>query len=110
MIDLSESYVKRRYSAQFWIRSAMYRVSSKTKLLIITDLGFKEELNFLLQTFGPDHVLTVAVNRDGANWSTDSRQPLAGPNHLVVDNCDSPSRVVIPIRKLANTLWSLAHS
>jgi hypothetical protein len=75
MIDMSEIFVKEKYGRDFWSRR-MYEANRSwwnkvPSILIVTDIGFREEVNFFCQH--SKFYLNVVLDRKGTDFSLDSR-------------------------------------
>lgn len=75
MIDMSESFVKRIHGQDFWARLMHSRNqtwwNSIPSIMIVTDIGFKDEVQFLCEH--STSYLNVRVDRPGTDFSNDSR-------------------------------------
>lgn len=85
MIRLSEEHVKPAYGNDIWVKSAMARAMVELPhIVVISDLGFPEEINYLESTYA--EVLVVQIDRDGSTWDNDSRVPCTGRHSMELDN------------------------
>lgn len=116
MINLSERHVKPMYGNKFWVKSALGGVKPTQRLIVISDLGFDEELTHILATYGNKQVCIVDVTRDGTTWEGDSRQSLRhmdymGPR-LELYNNGSIANAAAAVRNHVNRNlgWNLASS
>ncbi|MDP0795425.1 hypothetical protein, partial [Klebsiella pneumoniae] len=57
----------------------------KYKVVIVPDLGFIEEYNTVKDTYGSD-VIVIKMQREGFDYSEDSRSDLDIPTDFVVKN------------------------
>jgi hypothetical protein len=75
MIAMSEVFVKGIYGKDFWSRLMFSRNKSwwngKPSILIVTDIGFSEEVKFFCEN--SRLYLNVRVDRRGCDFSKDSR-------------------------------------
>lgn len=89
IIKLSEQFIKPTYGQNFWARRlllhAMPELANHNKLLIVSDIGFQAECDeFDLVADGG--FLTVQLQREGTDWSKDSRGYCHGSLHVTVEN------------------------
>lgn len=110
MIDLSERHIKPMYGHAFWTRSAIVSIKPKTHIVIISDLGFQSEIDYLNQLYGPDNVLVVQTDRVGSTWKGDSREPLSSQLNFPIFNDKKPADAVVPLRKFVGELWNLQYA
>jgi len=73
-IDLSERWAKPLYGQDIFARLLVARVlRSPHDHVVITDCGFRAELDVLIAEFGLANVLFVKVYREGCYYENDSR-------------------------------------
>lgn len=84
MIDFSERFIKPAYGQEFWAASLLNPFQDLTipGLMIVPDLGFAAELDYISQRLGNKRVLNVWVAREGKTFEGDSRSYVIG--------CESP--------------------
>lgn len=97
MIDMSELFVKKEYGQDFWAKLMFARNQSwwhgKPSILIVTDIGFPAEVEFLCKH--SSHTVIVQVDRHGLDFSNDSRNYVwSASNHgganFAYSNNDTP--------------------
>jgi hypothetical protein len=106
MIDMSESFVKGLYGKDFWSRLLYARNQSWwhsiPSILIVTDIGFKEEVEFLCEH--SSHYIGVRLDRPGCDFSTDSRSYVASQFYGGIDfaytNDDTPEHAAEEIMRI----------
>lgn len=101
LINLSEDYVKPRYGQDFWVRAMMYRAlrySPPPNVVIVDDIGFKEEADAL----GSQLVL-VHVMRANTSFANDSRSWLPNP-HFIINNHTNMDELWITCRALVTDI------
>lgn len=76
MIDVSESFLKPRYSRQIMVEMLIERnrFIENNGLLLIRDSGFQHEASALFAEYGTRNVYVVRMNREGCDFSNDSRE------------------------------------
>jgi hypothetical protein len=95
-IWLSEEVLKPKFGRNFFgklaVRTIKYRLSQKSEaepIVVISDCGFIEEVQCLIEAFGAENVNVVHLYRPDTNYSNDSRGYVdAGIKHLVFNNSD----------------------
>lgn len=110
MIRLSEEHVKPRYGHDYWCRAALSKQLPSTRVIVISDLGFPEEIAYLEKHYGANRVLTVNLTRNGTNWDKDSRVPVKGVQSIQVDNNDTLRAAAVNVRHYMREFlrWNLA--
>ena len=74
MIELSERFMKPRYGKAIWAQLMLDAFSPKRpRILLVTDLGFLEEVEFFQQWTYAEKVACVELERAGCDWAGDSR-------------------------------------
>jgi hypothetical protein len=74
----SEMVVKKDKGSDFFGRAAADLWYGKYIHHVISDGGFIEEVNAVVDKFGPDNVYVVRLHREGFEFGTDTRQYLYG--------------------------------
>lgn len=95
MIRLMEDHVKILYGrgvagetlANKYRDSALLRLPN---LMLVTDIGFQEEVDILSELVGYDNFLLVHVIREGTTWSGDSRNWCRHDNIFRYENLVDP--------------------
>lgn len=96
MIDMSETFVKNIYGQDFWARLLYARNkhwwNSVPSILIVTDIGFPAETQFLCEH--SKHYINIRVDRRGTDFTSDSRRYTSAQSHGGIDfaltNDDTP--------------------
>lgn len=106
MIDMSEHFVKALYGQDFWAK--LLHARNRTwwngipSILIITDIGFSAEVEFLCEH--SRHYLGVRVDRPNTDFSKDSRSYVAsqvyGGKDLAITNDGTPEEAADQILKV----------
>lgn len=110
MINLSEKHIKPSYGKEYWIAVAMNGIKDSTKLAIISDLGFEEEIDYLLSRFMKHRVLVVQLEREGTTWGNDSRGSVTGYQTLVIKNNGTITQAAVRVRQHCKTLgWAVCN-
>lgn len=80
MISLSEEFMKPKFGPDIWARLLVEstRLNDIGGLLVIPDLGFPIEYDFMIREYGANNVAIVQVHRLGLDFSNDSRQWVNG--------------------------------
>lgn len=74
MISMSENYLKRDFGPSIF--GLLLSASMKSYYnYVISDCGFREEIQPLVEAFGETEVVVVRISRDGCDYSNDSRGP-----------------------------------
>lgn len=83
MIMVSENIVKVHFNKQYFgmaaARRAMEIWKKDAEAIIISDNGFREEVEPLVEIVGRDNILIVRIHREGHDFSNDSR------NYVYID-------------------------
>lgn len=74
MIDVSESFLKTTYGIPVMAQMLLQRNSAFHGVLLVRDSGFQIEVDPILDVVGRKNVYLVRVNRDGYDFSNDSRE------------------------------------
>lgn len=73
-IWLSEQAVKPKFGKDFFARIAVNYLSQfDNSVIVISDCGFQEEVDYLVNAFGSDNIDVVYMMRDGFDFCGDSR-------------------------------------
>ena len=75
-IWLSENAVKPKFGSDFFAKVAVTAITNMMadhEVVVISDCGFKEEVQALLDAFGADNILLVHLYRAGTSFEGDSR-------------------------------------
>lgn len=88
MIALSEQHVKPLYGKGQWARAALNRRwVSKPKIVIVTDMGFDEEVAEFESEYGFNRCLWPQLARAGHSFASDSRTYVGRPELVIpLDN------------------------
>lgn len=78
MIYVSEDFLKPKYGKSYFGDILASQINDVTKLYCISDGGFIEELQPIINKFGTDNITIVQLTRDGCSFSNDSRKYLNG--------------------------------
>ena len=74
MIEMSENYMKPKFGPCIFGRLLSASMKSYQDY-VISDCGFREEIQPLVEKFGEDQIIVVRIHRDGCDYSSDSRGP-----------------------------------
>lgn len=84
MIDASEKFLKPTYGedvmARLFLSSHTGPYLVKEKVLLIRDSGFQVEVDPLIQAVGGDNLAIINVQREGKDFSNDSREWVFHPD------------------------------
>ncbi len=81
-IWLSEDVVKPKFGHDFWANVAVTSIKQiKKPVIVISDCGFVEEAKVLIAAFGKENVAIVHLEREGTDFSKDSR------SYISVEGC-----------------------
>lgn len=79
-IWMSEEVVKPKFGRDFFAKVAVHSIaeriieSKKTDgIVVISDCGFAEEVELLIEVFGQENVTVVHLKREGTDFTNDSR-------------------------------------
>lgn len=90
MINFSETFVKPNYGTDTWAKNLMKRLETfPHDVVIVSDIGFQAEcdyFDYLAQNLIGYEFLTVQLEREGTDWSKDSRGYCSGEYLLRVSN------------------------
>ncbi len=88
MIAISEEHVKPRYGKGQWARAAINRRwISNPKVMIVTDMGFEEEVDVFEKHFGRASCMWPQLKRPGHSFDNDSRSYVGTPSRaFMLDN------------------------
>jgi hypothetical protein len=75
MIDFSENYMKPKFGKEVFGTLAVRAISNQLfGTVVLSDSGFFEEQMEVVNYVGRDKYLYVRIERDGTDWSKDSRR------------------------------------
>lgn len=107
MINMSENFFKQHYGPNIWAQLAIAKIfaqsvnldynNSRKYIVVITDLGFQEEIDAFTNEYYPNRLLLVHVNRPGKSFTNDSRK-FVQPNNpevpvVTIENSGSYSHL-----------------
>lgn len=106
MLRLMEDYIKPRYGKPFAVKSMMnefkdHHFRMNEYLLLVTDIGFMEEVEFLEALVGYDSFCLVRVHRNNTSYAGDSRSWCTASNEINFNN------VINPLDGAANLMRSI---
>ena len=68
-IDLSEKFAKPHYTPDFFAKVAVQYIKNlPNSVIVVSDCGFKAELNAIIQEFGEENVRLVRIYRPGTSF------------------------------------------
>jgi hypothetical protein len=82
-IDLSEKWAKQLYGDDIFaylLADRLHRAHERD--VVITDCGFRAELDHLVRQFGMENVMFVRIYRDGCDYAKDSRSHFGLPSGM----------------------------
>lgn len=82
-IDLSEKWAKQLYGDDIFaylLADRLHRAHERD--VVITDCGFRAELDHLVRQFGMENVMFVRIYRDGCDYVKDSRSDFCLPKGM----------------------------
>jgi len=80
-IWLSEEVAKPKFGSDFFARVAVNAIRnlSEDRTIVISDCGFNEEVEALRKEFGSENILVIYLEREGTDFSKDSRSYISAP-------------------------------
>lgn len=105
MIAFSEEFMKPRFGSDIWCE--IWHNSIPTGfagIVLIPDLGFQKEVDFLERRFGAERVVVVQVSREGRSYNGDSREPCLGTNNFLLENDGTLEDVATEVGRLIGRL------
>lgn len=105
MIAFTEEHVKPSYGAGFWAKSLLGRMwDPRPRVLIITDMGFDEEVEVFSLHFGVKNTFYPQIVRPGQSFVGDSRNYVgaAGRWTTIVNDEDIPTAARRAYGRLVN--------
>lgn len=83
MIAFTEEHVKPTYGVGFWARSLIARMwEPQPRVVIVTDMGFMEEVDIFSARFGVENTFYPQVTRPGTSFDGDSRTYVSAPGRF----------------------------
>lgn len=80
MIAFTEEHVKPSYGQGFWAKSLLGRMwEPQPHVLIVTDMGFPEEVEVFSARFGVENTFYPQITRTGCSFEGDSRSYVGVP-------------------------------
>lgn len=97
-IAMSETFAKpthgKRVFGDWLVQHLKQLEADGTKMVVITDAGFRDECEAIVEEFGASNCLLARIHREGYDFSSDSRSYLnltdLGVQCQDVTNCGSP--------------------
>ena len=84
MIAFTEQHVKPSYGRGFWAKSLFGRMwEPRPRVLIVTDMGFEEEVEEFSERFGIENTFYPQITRPGCSFAGDSRSYVGPPRRRV---------------------------
>lgn len=77
LIYISEEVTKPLLGKDYFGKAFVSRYSDPDKLYVVSDGGFEEELQPLIDNAGADSILVIKIYRDGCSFEGDSRNYLS---------------------------------
>lgn len=93
-IKFSESYMKPNYGKEVWAKIAIRKITQDLKnynfenirpVILITDVGFREEVTTFARTYGANNCTLIQLTRDGKSFINDSRNYVEHPKVSLID-------------------------
>ena len=103
MIRLSEEHLKPSYGRGFYGRALTSKYEGSVRrycddeLMLVTDIGFQEEVDILSDFVDESNFMLVQVARQGCDWSNDSRGWTSHPNRIGIPNNGTVEEAVMQI-------------
>ena len=103
-ILLSEEFMKPNFGkdifGKLWIDNNRPYIKQTDTIFIISDLGFQEELQPLINYFGAEAILIIQLERDGCSFENDNRSYVRVPSYpyFRVANNDTKEELFKTIR------------
>lgn len=80
MIQLAQKYIRPHYGWGFFAHPIVVQADwLSPDVLIVTDMGFPEEVDVFVEAFGAERCVWAQVERPGADWAADSRGYVGRP-------------------------------
>lgn len=112
MIEFAEHFAKPWLGKEVWgkvlIKSLPAAQLHSDLLLLIPDIGFQEETDYLQDVIGVTKFLLVCVSREGIDWANDSRGYVHAFNSLWIQNQKiEDSALLVLTHAKAKLGWSI---
>lgn len=92
MIALAEGHVRRTYGVEFFARSLLNReLGKEPDLIIVTDVGFEEEVSEFIVGVGREKCCFPQIVRPGCDFTNDSRSYVGTMLGTSIINDGSPT-------------------
>lgn len=80
-ISFAEDHIRKEYGVDAFAKALYQRYVHKFrgKNIVIPDLGFPEELEYMIEKFGEENINIIYISREGRDWSNDSRDWVKAP-------------------------------
>lgn len=102
LIKISEEWVKpllgEEHFGHLAVKEVLELFSKYDRDVVFSDSGFQSEMEPLIEQFGIDNVVLVRLNRDGYDFSGDSRsylEPVEGQPFISVDLIDGDPEAAV---------------
>jgi hypothetical protein len=108
LIHMSENVIKPIFGKDAFGKAFVNSLPEEG-LVFVSDSGFKEELQCVLDHVGAENVLVVQIEREGCSFEGDSRKYLkksmfeSPPDMIKVINNDTESRFLYQVEKLVKS-------
>jgi hypothetical protein len=105
MIALSEEFMKQKFGKEIWCRLWLESIPKNFNgIVLVPDVGFQVEANFMLNHFGYEDVVIVQVGREGKTFEGDSRENVSADQKFTLTNNGTIDDMRVEIARLAGRL------
>jgi hypothetical protein len=105
MIWLSEEVMKPKFGPDIWCRLWAESIPvGFSGIVLVPDVGFQIESNFMMERFGHDNVVMVQMAREGYDFSNDSRENVGADQNFAITNNGEIDDMRVEIARLAGRL------
>lgn len=114
-IWMSEEAVKPKFGKDFFAKVAVHLISERIVasgksdgVIVVSDCGFAEEVDALIEAFGAENVAVVHLKRSGTDYTNDSRSYIENVDckkYLIHNNgglADFKDQVIATVKAIAD--------
>lgn len=110
---IAESWVKPSLGNNFFAKSVIDHANEDpwaSNIMVVSDLGFKEELDKMVEEYGKENILVATIVRENTGHEDDTRTVLTGEKEgvhtITIENNETPVKATNTlIKKMTELEW-----
>lgn len=100
-IETSENFIKPTYGADYFGKRLWHKIQSVPtyeRIIVVSDCGFYAEVEYILSNIKHSNALMLRIQRDGCNYSNDSRGYVDIPYIKCRDVQNNDTKAILRLR------------